>query len=293
VFASTRDDNWELYIAQPDGSNARRVTNDTGPNAPVDVDPVWSPNGQYIAYESLRGTSWDIYLFDVTNGVETRLTRSPGHDVNPYWAADSKSLLFQSFRDGFWQIYSINIETLEEIRISDGIGDDHDPQYSDDGAFIIFRSYRDGFTSVLYVVDADGQNLQRISDPAGNAENAVWSDDGALIAYQSDLDGDLDIYIYEVATGLTRKLTDNDIRDYAPTWYCESHTVIFTSEIRGPNDPNIFAAQADPVTDPPIKVEEQATQLTDSPALDQYPQNTPAEENASRQSIFPAPLKNK
>ena len=62
-------------------------------------------------------------------------------------------------------------------------------------------------------------NVQRISDPSGDASNHVFSPDDTLIAYQSNLDGDDDVYVYEVASGLTRLVTDNTIRDYAPTWW--------------------------------------------------------------------------
>jgi len=94
-------------------------------------------------------------------------------------------------------------------------------------------------------MDADGSHLTRITDPAGSANNFAWSPDGTLIAYQSDLDGDLDIYVYGLKAQQTRLLTDNEIADYAPTWYCGSTDVVFTSDIRG--NPDIYEASALPL----------------------------------------------
>jgi len=291
AFASNRDGNWEIYVGRTDGSEQQRVTYAVDA---IDVDPVWSPVGNYIVYESARDGNWELYMVDVATGAETRLTDNPANDINAFWSPDGTKLLFQSDRDDLWQIYELNISTLEVTKLSDGSGDDHEPMYSHDGKLILFNSHRDeGDNSVVYVMNADGTEIKRVSDPAGDATLQVWSDDDALIAYQSNLDGDLDIYVYEVATEQTRLVTDNDIADYAPTWYCDGHTVVFTSDILKADefspDSNIFSTPADPITAPAIKVEDEAAQLTDSPDADQYPQDSPAEENASRERRLPSP----
>lgn len=292
VFTSTRDGNFELYVTRPDGTEQQRLTADTVANAPIDTDPVWSPDGNYIAYESQRGATWDLYLINVNSGTEIRLTQSGSHDINPAWSPDSSQVIFQSFRDGFWQIYAIDIVTFEETLISDGRGDDHDPQFNAAGNKIVFRSYRDGDNSVIYLANADGSNPIQISDAAGDATNHVYSDDNSLIAYQSDIDGDQDIYIYDLLTEQTRQLTNNDVPDYAPTWTCESHSLVWTSDIVAPTDPNIFSIDVDQVTTA-IDVLQEASQLTFDDSADQYPQNSPAEENASRQGRVPVGQKNR
>ncbi|MFN8561290.1 MAG: DPP IV N-terminal domain-containing protein [Anaerolineae bacterium] len=288
AFASNRDGNWEIYLSAVEEDMIRRVTFNT---SAIDVDPVWSPIGDNIIYESSRDGNWELYMFNVGTGVETRLTDNPASDVNAAWAPDGSKFLFQSDREGFWQIYEMDINTLQVTRLSDGVGDDHEPQFSEDGQVIIFTSYRDGNNSVLYRMDADGGNVTRISDPAGVAANAALSPDGKLLGYQSNLDGDNDIYVYEMATGQTRLLTDNTIEDYAPTWWCDEPTIVFTSDVTG--DSNLFDTSALPMDGAPILVDEQANQLTTAIESDQYPENAPPEEDASRQGNFPSAVKNK
>ena len=145
--------------------------------------------------------------------------------------------------------------------------------------------YRDGSESVLYIMDAAGTNLVPVSDLSGDATNHSWSPNDTLIAYQSDLDGDLDVYVYEVGSGITRQLTDNDIPDYAPSWQCSSTRLLFTSDING--NPDIFDADALPISQPGIEVDEEAIQLTVVEHDDVYPLGAPLEENASREGQLP------
>jgi Tol biopolymer transport system component len=221
----------------------------------------------------------------MATGDEWRLTDNDARDLNPFWSPDGTRVVFQSDRDGLWQIYELNLQTRQVTRLSDGHGQDVDPQYSPDGRTIAFRSYRDGDDSILYLMDSDGQGAQRITPLDGDATNHAWSPNGQYIAFQSDLDGDLDVYIYDVATGQIRLLTDNDIDDYAPTWRCDSVHVVFTSDVTG--NPDIFEAEATPIQDPPTLVDTDAEQLTFELSQDVYPKQMPGEENASREGADP------
>jgi Tol biopolymer transport system component len=280
IFSSNRDDNWELYVAPTDGdgSQIQRVTRNS---IAIDTDPIWGPH-QYVAFETTRDGNWELYLLDMLTGREIRLTDHPGSDINPAWSPDGSKLAFQSDRDGTWQIYEIDLYTLTISKLSDGTGTDVEPMYNFAGDQIAFRSYRDGNqNSVIYLMDADGSNPQAITSPDEDATNHTWSPLDTLIAYQSDKDGDLDVYIYELPTGNTRQLTDNAIADYAPTWMCDGTQVIFTSDVAG--NPDIYEANALPILEPGILVDEEAEQLTFEPEDDIYPENTPGEENASRE----------
>jgi Tol biopolymer transport system component len=288
AFTSNRDGNWEIYLSAVEENSIRRVTYNT---TAIDLDPVWSPNGDQIIYESNRDGNWDLYRFNVDTGEEARLTTDASNNVNAAWSNDASRIAFESDRDGFWQIYELNLSTLETRRLSDGSGDDHEPQYSNDGQRIVFRSYRDGDNSTLYTMDVNGGEVTRISDPVGNALNAAISPDSRFIAYQSTLNGVNSIYVYELASGVTRTLTDTASESYAPTWWCGSDVVVFTSDVTG--DPNLFDAPVLPIQAKPIAVKQAARQLTFDTADDQYPESAPPEENASRQQQFPSPVKNK
>jgi Tol biopolymer transport system component len=309
AFASNRTGNWEIFIANVlDPANT--VIQITDNDSAIDLDPVWSPDGRYIAYESTVDGQWEIRLVDLMTGEKYRLTDNPANDINPFWSADGTKLLFQSDRyisesgERLWQVYELDLSngfSNPTVTYVEGQpeGDNHDPQYSDDGTVIAFRSYVDdsaGRESAIYII-VNGEDAIRVSDLGGLATNHAISPNSQLIAYQSNVENGInDIYVYEIATGLTRLITDNTedyagIQDFAPTWYCNSTTLIFVSNVAlvegGVNANNIYQTEALPMDAPALEVDNEASPLTATEDNDRDPQNSPSEENASRAGNTP------
>lgn len=74
VFMSQRDDNWEVYRANADGSGLQRLTNH--PNQ--DGLPTWSPDGKTIAFVSDRSGHWALWLMNPDGSNQRQLIQLPG-----------------------------------------------------------------------------------------------------------------------------------------------------------------------------------------------------------------------
>jgi len=84
----------DLWVADQDGKNPRRLTTDIG----VESNPVFSPDGQTIAFSAQYDGNTDVYTIPVTGGTATRLTWHPGPDIVRGFTPDGK-VLFASNRN--------------------------------------------------------------------------------------------------------------------------------------------------------------------------------------------------
>jgi len=278
AFASNRTGNWEIYVGSIDGTIQQRVTYAT---TAANLTPMWSPDGKTITFVSTRTGTRNLFAFDVTTGTETALTQDSASSTNPYWSSDSSKLLYQSDSSGKWQITELTLAGLSSKTLSDGTANDMNPAFSPDGKMIAFRSFRggNGNNGVIMVMNSDGSKVTAISDANGNALNQVWSADSSLIAYQSSITGSGDIYVYQLSTGKTRRVTDNDVPDYSPTWRCNAPFIVFTSEIGG--SPALYQTSALPMNNRGVKPEDVNQLSFDTRWVDLFPENSPAVEDSS------------
>lgn len=165
VFSSTRDGNAEIYSANTDGSDIRRLTTDPG----IDVSPNCGPNGQ-IAFVSNRHGTPQIWTMDASGGNQKRVTYKGEYNQTPAWCPDPKQQLIAfTGRDQNMDVFTINLATGEYTRITQAQGTNKDPAFSPDCRMIAFASSRGG----IYVSNPQGLNQIRVV--SGAAETVRWS----------------------------------------------------------------------------------------------------------------------
>ncbi len=75
--------------------------------------PAWSPDGQKIAFASVRDGNQEIYVMNADGSGQQRLTRNTAGDYAPAWSPDGRKIAFVSQRDGHvnHEIYLMNTLT--------------------------------------------------------------------------------------------------------------------------------------------------------------------------------------
>ena len=118
------DTTYEIYVMDADGGNQQRLTN----NRNNELAPVWSPNGNRIAFAADRKGNFgnfEIYVMDADGGNPQNLTNNRIFDWFPSWSPDGERIAFMSRRDGNSEIYVMdadggNQQNLTNNRDSDG-----------------------------------------------------------------------------------------------------------------------------------------------------------------------------
>jgi TolB protein len=84
VFASDRDGDWDIYVRRSNGDVEPLTVN--GHN---DRNPVWHPDGDFIAFESQYDGDWELLRMN-TDGTDVRsYTFNTTQDIDPVWKGNS------------------------------------------------------------------------------------------------------------------------------------------------------------------------------------------------------------
>src|SRR5579884_1132704 len=92
IVFSYADDLWSV---PREGGHATRLTAGAGQS----TDPVFSPDGSWIAFSRQFDGNLDVFVMPAGGGVARRLTWHPGADHAIAWTPDGKRILFKSSRN--------------------------------------------------------------------------------------------------------------------------------------------------------------------------------------------------
>jgi tricorn protease len=100
----------DIWVGDVKGGRAYPVTS----HVEMDAFPVFSPDGRYLAFSSLRNGNWDIYVVPSSGGESRQMTFASVNEVVNDWSPDSKSLLYSAQYDiPFSTLYALDVATLK------------------------------------------------------------------------------------------------------------------------------------------------------------------------------------
>jgi TolB protein len=218
----------EVYIADYDGANQRRIT----VNRALNITPVWAPDGRSIAYTSYRWGYPDIFVSYIYQGTMDTPTKKVGQNWLPVYSPDGTHLAFTSNRDGNPELYIMNVDGSGVRRLTNHPSIDTTPTWSPNGTQVAFTSDRSG-SPQIWVVGADGLGLRRLSFEV-NADRATWSPAPYNeIAFTARTGPGYDIKVLNLASGETTQITFGDGSNESPAWAPNGRHLAFMSTRSG------------------------------------------------------------
>lgn len=171
-----------LHLMDADGGNLTVLKKDY-----TSSRPAWSPDGEKIAY----GDPLTIRIFDVRTGEEEavrvpahRLSGSTIHDVA--WSPDGHQFAFaakiidQAGNSQARDVYIMNVDGTGLQQLTQHRSEDDAPAWSPDGQKIAFVSYRNVIEGGIFLMDADGSNIEELT--SSGEDYPSWSPDGTQLA---------------------------------------------------------------------------------------------------------------
>jgi len=158
AYVSRRGKNYQLFIADLDGTDVVQVTQDERDSR----RPNWSPDGQWLAFDAGGVASSSIYVVGLDGSGRKQLTAAT-QDTDAAWSPDGKFLALVSLRDGNAEIYVMNADGSGQVNVSNTpLAEDRDVSWTPD-QHLVFASHRDGDWEI-YLMNRNGSHVIKLTD---------------------------------------------------------------------------------------------------------------------------------
>ena len=92
------------------------------------ISPSVSPDGKMLAYISRREGKFQLYILDLTNSQELRLSET-GHDESPSFAPNGRVILYATKVRGRGALAAVSSDGKVRQRLNDAAGDVREPAW--------------------------------------------------------------------------------------------------------------------------------------------------------------------
>src|SRR5881396_507254 len=199
---------YDIYVADADGGNAKRLTD----NPHYDAEGTLSPDGTTIVFTSLRDGDLDIYTMRVDGSGPRRLTSTLGYDGGPFFSPDGKQIVYRAYHPSTaadsaeyrsllaqhlvrplkMDLWLMNADGTGQRQVTHLPGASFAPYFHPDGKRIILASnYRnpESRNFDLYLVDLRGSGLEQVTTSPEFDAFPMFSPDGRRLVWASNRHG--------------------------------------------------------------------------------------------------------
>ncbi|MYE35828.1 MAG: hypothetical protein F4X23_13340 [Gemmatimonadales bacterium] len=199
---------YDIYTAQPDGSDVRVISSSPG----YDAEPTLSPDGSRIVFTSTRDGDLNIYSMNPDGSDVQQLTDEPGYDGGPFYSPDGTKIVYRArypeseeeladyqalladglVRPGVLDIYVMDADGSNRIRLTDNGAANFAPFFHPSGEKVIFSSNLndpDGRNFDLFLINLDGTGLEQVTFSEEFESFPMFSPDGRFLVFASNRHG--------------------------------------------------------------------------------------------------------
>ena len=213
----------DLWSVDRNGGRASRLTTGTG----IETDPVFSPDGNSIAFTGEYDGNTDVFVLPTRGGVPKRLTYHPAADSAVAWTPDGKSVIFRSNRESnsprYTKLFKLSLNGGLPTALPLPIA--FTGKFSEDGKYFAYsqvpggspfnystytswRNYRGGFASTVWIADMATLDVVKVPRERSNDFSPVWV--GNQVYFLSDRNGPVSLFRFDPTTKAVSEVVKND-----------------------------------------------------------------------------------
>ena len=157
--------NGDLFIVPVSGGEAKRITTQPG----FDGNPVYSPDGKYIAYHAqltaaYEADRWRVMRYDRVTGKIENLTETFDRSASGLaWSADSKDIFFTAENETLQPLYSVPACSCGEPKKVIAEGFNTAISFTHDGQVVAFERTSLTMPAEVFIASSDGSNVRQLS----------------------------------------------------------------------------------------------------------------------------------
>ena len=206
VYAVRIGENWDIWIANGDGSDGKQLTADPF----IDQQPSACANGQYIVFQSNRSRSRNIWRMNADGTNQKQLTDGNFVDAYPVCSADGRFVVFMSGRSGTWAIWKVGMDGGAPVQLTNHTSES--PMISPDGKSIAYYYTDEQANSqpkISIIPFEGGAPLKTVDLPRSvQPISFAWMPDGKSIAYLDNSSGILNVWSKPIDGSAPKQLTN-------------------------------------------------------------------------------------
>ena len=171
----------DIWVIPSVGGQPRQLTFDDH----FGGTPVWTSDGRFIVFSSLRGGSRTLWKVPALGGKPEPVLVSPGEDTDPELSRDGTELIYTNTRNSFI-LTLLNPTTNQMKELMEARYDLTDPSFSPKGDKISFFLNENDGDIQIHSIDTTGANPIQVTRGKGERNiHPRWSPDGlSLYFYQ-------------------------------------------------------------------------------------------------------------
>ena len=197
-------DTYEIYTANPDGSDLETLISGPG----YDAEATVSPDGKYVIFTSTRSGDLELWRYEIATGDLLQLTDELGYDGGAFFSNDSQKIVWRASRPqgekatvykelleqnlvepGALNIFIADIDGSNIQQVTDLPGANWAPFFHPDNNRILFTSnhhVEGGRIFDIFIINSDGTGMEQVTHSGTFDAFPMFSYDGKYLAFSSN-----------------------------------------------------------------------------------------------------------